>query len=208
MRAAPERNWWPRPSITAVPAPRNPLVKVNCSALSENLLESELFGHVRGAYTGAVKDKTGRFQLAHRGTIFLDEIGEVSPPHSVEASFGCCRKRNSSGWGDAETVKVDVRVIAATNRNLLEMVRLGEFREDLYYRLKVVETILPPLRNRRRTSLSLPSTSSRSSTGNSTSMCQGCPGGSRICLCRMAGREMSVNSSTPWSTPLSCPGAP
>jgi two-component system, NtrC family, response regulator HydG len=124
------------------------LVKVNCSALSENLLESELFGHVRGAYTGAVKDKTGRFQLAHKGTIFLDEIGEVSPRIQLKL-LRVLQEKEFERVGDAETVKVDVRVIAATNRNLLEMVRQGEFREDLYYRLKVVETILPPLRNRR-----------------------------------------------------------
>ncbi len=124
------------------------LVKVNCSALSENLLESELFGHVRGAYTGAVKDKMGRFQLAHRGTIFLDEIGEVSPRIQLKL-LRVLQEKEFERVGDSETVKVDVRVIAATNRNLLEMARLGEFREDLYYRLKVVETILPPLRNRR-----------------------------------------------------------
>ncbi len=123
-----------------------PLVKVNCSALSEGLLESELFGHVRGAFTGAVKDKTGRFQMADGGTIFLDEIGEVSQRVQLRL-LRVLQERVFERVGDSSPMGVDVRVIAATNRDLSAKVRKGEFREDLYYRLKVVEIQLPPLRD-------------------------------------------------------------
>jgi two-component system response regulator HydG len=125
-----------------------PLVKVNCSALSENLLESELFGHVRGAFTGAVSDRIGRFQKADGGSLFLDEIGDISP--RVQASLlRVLQDKEFERVGDSKPVKVDVRVIAATNKDLLEKVKRGEFREDLYYRLKVVEVSLPPLREKR-----------------------------------------------------------
>jgi PAS domain S-box-containing protein len=125
-----------------------PLVKVNCSALSENLLESELFGHIRGAFTGAVKDKVGRFQLAHGGTIFLDEIGDISPRMQVKL-LRVLQEKEFERVGESTSIKVDVRVIAATNQNLLEKVKTRKFREDLYYRLKVVEIEIPPLRERR-----------------------------------------------------------
>jgi two-component system response regulator HydG len=125
-----------------------PLVKVNCSALSENLLESELFGHVKGAFTGAVSDRVGRFQKADGGSLFLDEIGDISP--RVQASLlRVLQDKEFERVGDSKPVKVDVRVIAATNKDLLEKVKRGEFREDLYYRLKVVEVSLPPLREKR-----------------------------------------------------------
>jgi two-component system response regulator HydG len=124
-----------------------PLVKVNCAALSESLLESELFGHVRGAFTGAVKDKVGRFQRADGGTIFLDEIGEISPRTQLRL-LRVLQEMEFERVGDSTPLRVDVRVIAATNRDLSEKVRRGEFREDLYYRLKVVEIALPPLRKR------------------------------------------------------------
>ncbi|HSB34455.1 MAG TPA: sigma 54-interacting transcriptional regulator, partial [Nitrospirota bacterium] len=125
-----------------------PLVKVNCSALSENLLESELFGHVKGAFTGAVSDRIGRFQKADGGSLFLDEIGDVSP--RVQASLlRVLQTKEFERVGDSKPIKVDVRVIVATNKDLLEQVKRGEFREDLYYRLKVVEVFLPPLRDRR-----------------------------------------------------------
>jgi two-component system response regulator HydG len=126
----------------------NPLITVNCSALSENLLESELFGHVRGAFTGAVKDKAGRFQLAHGGTVFLDEIGDITPRIQLKL-LRFLQEREFEKVGDSIPVKVDVRVIAATNRDLKKKVSLGEFREDLYYRLNVVEIALPSLRERR-----------------------------------------------------------
>ncbi|GAB7082004.1 sigma-54 dependent transcriptional regulator [Megalodesulfovibrio paquesii] len=124
------------------------LVKVNCSALSENLLESELFGHVRGAFTGAVRDKIGRFKLAHRGTIFLDEIGDISPRIQLHL-LRVLQEKEFERVGDTDTIKVDVRIIAATNVDLREKVRRGEFREDLFYRLKVVELQLPALKDRR-----------------------------------------------------------
>jgi len=124
------------------------LVKVNCAALSEGLLESELFGHVRGAFTGAVKDKVGRFQRAHGGSIFLDEIGEMTPAMQLRF-LRVLETMEFERVGDSTPVKVDVRVIAATNRDLRRKVELGELREDLYFRLKVVEIHLPALRERR-----------------------------------------------------------
>jgi len=125
-----------------------PLVKVNCSALSENLLESELFGHVRGAFTGADKDKVGRFQKAEGGTIFLDEIGDLS--HQMQLRLlRVLQDKVFERVGDSNPIKADVRVITATNQDLSEKVRSGVFREDLYYRLKVIELALPPLRDRK-----------------------------------------------------------
>jgi two-component system response regulator HydG len=125
----------------------NPLVTVNCSVLSENLLESELFGHVKGAFTGAIKDAKGRFQTAQGGTILLDEIGDISPRIQLKL-LRVLEEREFERVGESIPIKVDARVIGCTNRDLREKVRLGEFREDLYYRLKVVEVALPPLRER------------------------------------------------------------
>jgi PAS domain S-box-containing protein len=125
-----------------------PLVKVNCSALSESLLESELFGHVRGAFTGADKDKIGRFQKAEGGSIFLDEIGDLSPQMQLRL-LRVLQDKVFERVGDSTPIKADVRVITATNQDLSRKVRSGQFREDLYYRLKVVELALPPLRDRK-----------------------------------------------------------
>ena len=125
----------------------NPLVNVNCSALSENLLESELFGHVQGAFTGAISDKQGRFQAANGGTILLDEIGDISPRIQLKL-LRVLEEKKFERVGESIPQKVDIRIITCTNRNLKEKVKLGHFREDLYYRLKVVEIALPPLRKR------------------------------------------------------------
>ena len=126
----------------------HPFITVNCSALSESLLESELFGHVKGAYTGAVKDRLGRFEEAEGGTIFLDEIGELSPYIQVKL-LRVLQEREIERVGESVKRKVDIRVITATHRDLLSMVAEGKFREDLYYRLKVFPIHLPPLRERR-----------------------------------------------------------
>jgi len=125
-----------------------PLVKVNCSALPESLLESELFGHVKGAFTGAIRDNLGRFHIADGGAIFLDEIGDISPKIQLKL-LRVLEEKEFERVGSSTPTKVDVRLIAATNKNLMEKVSLGELREDLYYRLKVVEIRLPPLRERR-----------------------------------------------------------
>jgi PAS domain S-box-containing protein len=125
-----------------------PFVTVNCSALPDNLLESELFGYVQGAFTDAKKDKPGRFQLAHTGTILLDEIGEISPAMQVKL-LRVLQQREFEPLGATRTVKVDVRVIAATNKDLVEAVNDGSFRDDLYYRLNVIRIQIPALSERR-----------------------------------------------------------
>lgn len=125
-----------------------PFVKVNCAALPESIIESELFGHERGAFTGAVGQRKGRFELAHGGTIFLDEIGELSPQVQVKL-LRVLQEREIERIGGNSTIKVDVRVIAATNRNLEDELRVGRFREDLYYRLNVFPIRIPPLRERK-----------------------------------------------------------
>jgi transcriptional regulator with PAS, ATPase and Fis domain len=124
------------------------LIKVNCSAIPENLVESELFGYEKGAFTGAAQRKPGRFELAHKGTIFLDEIGDL--PTSMQIKLlGVLQDGTFERLGGTETISVDVKIIAATNRNLEDDVKKGIFREDLYYRLNVIPVHIPALRERR-----------------------------------------------------------
>ncbi|HLK49906.1 MAG TPA: sigma-54 dependent transcriptional regulator [Bryobacteraceae bacterium] len=132
---------------SASPRANLPMVAVNCSAVPENLLEAELFGHVKGAFTGAIGQRIGRFEQAHKSTIFLDEISDM--PLELQAKLlRVLQEREFQRLGSSDTIQVDVRVIAATNVNLLDRVRQGKFREDLYYRLNVVPLEMPPLRKR------------------------------------------------------------
>lgn len=124
-----------------------PFVRVNCGALVESLLESELFGHEKGAFTGAVKRKKGRFELAHQGSIFLDEIGDISPNMQLKL-LRVLQEREFERVGSEETIQVDVRILVATNKNLSDLVQQGKFREDLFYRLHIIPIYLPPLRER------------------------------------------------------------
>src|SRR5207248_7799104 len=131
----------------ASPRRAGPFVAVNCAALPESLLESELFGHEKGAFTSAVGQRKGRFELAHNGTILLDEVGEI--PLAMQAKLlRVLQERRFERVGGAQVVDTDVRVIAATNRDLLRLAKEGKFREDLYYRLNVVKIDLPPLHER------------------------------------------------------------
>ena len=130
------------------PRKNKPFIKVNCAALSESLLESELFGHEKGSFTGAIGRKEGRFELADGGTLFLDEIGEISPSLQIKL-LRVLQQREFERVGGTQTVKVDVRLVTATNRDLAAEMKAGHFREDLYYRLNVVAMTLPPLRQRK-----------------------------------------------------------
>jgi two-component system NtrC family response regulator len=132
----------------ASPRSRGPMISVNVAALPETLLESELFGHQRGAFTGADREHRGRFELADGGTLFLDEIGDLPRGTQVKL-LRALQEQAFQRLGSTQTVKVDVRVVAATNRDLEAMIRTGEFRDDLYYRLNVVTIDIPPLRERR-----------------------------------------------------------
>ena len=130
------------------PVAHGPFIKVNCSAFSEGVLESELFGHEKGAFTGAVSTKKGRFELADGGTLFLDEIGDM--PLSIQVKMlRFLQEKTFERVGGTKTLKVDVRIVSATHKNLEQMVKEGTFREDLYYRLRVVKMEMPPLRRRR-----------------------------------------------------------
>ncbi len=127
---------------------QGPFVAVNCGALPDTLLESELFGYLKGAFTGAQKDKPGRFALARKGTLFLDEIGDISPAMQVKL-LRVLQERQYEPLGSQVSEKTDARIICATNRDLEDLVRKGEFRQDLYYRIHIIEMVIPPLRDRR-----------------------------------------------------------
>ena len=131
------------------PRARGPLIKVCCAALPDTLLESELFGHEKGAFTDAVCRRLGRFELAHRGTIFLDEVGEMTPAMQAKL-LRVLQEKEFERLGSSETIKVDVRIIVATNKELKEEVAKGRFRADLYFRLNVIPLLLPPLRERKQ----------------------------------------------------------
>lgn len=129
------------------PRKDGPFIKINCGALPSTLMDTELFGHEKGAFTGALSLKRGRFERAHKGTIFLDEAGELTPEAQVRL-LRVLQEKEIERVGGASPIKVDIRVIAATHRNLEEMVQEGSFREDLYFRLKVFPIVIPPLRER------------------------------------------------------------
>ena len=124
-----------------------PFVPINCGAIPEELMESELFGHERGAFTGAIRERKGRFEIAHTGTVLLDEIGEMSPKLQIKL-LRVLQERKFERVGSSRTIEVDVRVIAATNKDLEQSVATGKFREDLFYRLNVIPFMVPPLRQR------------------------------------------------------------
>jgi transcriptional regulator with PAS, ATPase and Fis domain len=132
----------------ASPRRQHRFVAINCSAIPETLLEAELFGHVRGAFTGAVANRQGRVEQANRGTLFLDEVGTMTPALQSKL-LRVLQSREFERLGDSQTIRVDVRVVAATNSDLKKMVEDGAFREDLYYRLNVIPVRIPPLRERR-----------------------------------------------------------
>src|SRR3989337_2868426 len=125
-----------------------PFVTINCAAIPETLIESELFGHERGAFTNAIEKKLGRFEIAHHGTLFLDEIGELSLNTQAKI-LRFLEEKEFNRVGGSKTIKVDVRLITATNRDLNQLLKKGGFREDLYYRINVVPVVLPPLRERK-----------------------------------------------------------
>ena len=132
----------------------NAFIKINCAAIADNLMESELFGYEKGAFTGAVVTKPGKFELANRGTLFLDEVGELPKVMQVKL-LRVLQEQEFERVGGLRTIKVDVRLVTATNRNLLQDIKEGRFREDLFYRLNVFPVVIPPLRNRKEDVLPL-----------------------------------------------------
>jgi formate hydrogenlyase transcriptional activator len=140
------------------------LVKVNCAAVPTGLLESELFGHEKGAFTGAIAHRVGRFELAHRGTMFLDEVGDI-PPDLQPKLLRVLQEQEFERLGSSRTIRVDVRLVAATNADLAQKVGENQFRSDLYYRLNVFPVVIPPLRDRRETSRCSRATSRKNTRG-------------------------------------------
>ena len=146
-KAVPVRNWWHGPSIATVRGAEKPFVAINCAAIPENLLESELFGHEKGSFTGAIALKKGRLEVAEGGTVFLDEVGELAPMLQAKL-LRALQEHEFDRVGGTRPLKLNARVIAATNKNLEEAIKNSEFRQDLYYRLNVVSVVVPPLRDR------------------------------------------------------------
>ena len=181
------------------PRGSGPFIRVNCGALAENLLESELFGHVRGAFTGAIDNRTGRFEAAHTGTVFLDEINSTTPKLQVKL-LRVLQEHEFERVGDTQTIRVDTRVIAASNRDLLEEVEAGRFREDLYYRLNVVTIYLPPLARAARghPAAGRPS-SSASTTSRTSATCRTSSPRPWRCCATTTGRATSASCRTTWS---------
>ena len=147
-RPAPARRWWPARSTPRASAADMPFVPVNCGALTQNLAESQLFGHKKGAFTGADRDHKGFFEVANGGTVFLDELGELDKNIQVKL-LRFLESGEIQRLGDSQPITVDVRVICATNRDLRQMIAEGQFREDLLFRLNMFHVHLPPLRDRR-----------------------------------------------------------
>ena len=181
------------------PRKDRPFVAVNCGALTETLLESELFGHVRGAFTGAATNKKGLFEVAERGTIFLDEIGEMSPLMQVKL-LRVLQERVFRRVGGTDEIAADVRIIAATNRDLAQMVAENKFREDLYYRINVIPLHLPPLRERGE---DIPLLAEHFVTRFAARAGQAGAGARRrepvAAACSTTGRATSASSRTRWS---------
>jgi len=177
-----------------------PFLAINCAAIPDTLLESELFGYEKGAFTDARAQKRGLFELADKGTLFLDEIGEI--PLSLQAKLlrvleeQCFRR-----LGGLQDIHVDLRIIAATNKNLREAVKEGAFRQDLYYRLNVIQLIVPPLRDGRRTYCRWRAFSSSTTTGSSSGRSKGSRRKPRACCWRTTGRATYASCATPSSAP-------
>ena len=146
--------------IRTAPRKGYPLIKVSCAALPETLLEAELFGHEKGAFTGALRQRRGRFEMANQGTLFLDEIGEISPVVQVKL-LRVLQERTFERVGSNEPIETDVRLVCATQKDLRKEVAQGRFREDLFYRLNVVPIIVPPLRQRQEDILVIAESCSR-----------------------------------------------
>ena len=203
---APARSSSPTRCTTTRRGRRSRSCKVNCAALPETLLESELFGHERGAFTGAQARRKGRFELADGGTLFLDEIGELSP--GIQAKLlRVLQEREFERLGGTETIQVDVRLIAATNQDLETAIADGTFREDLYYRLNVFAIFVPPLRERKPTCCSWPTTSWRSTPGCTGGASSGSRRRRSTCWSAITGRGTCASWRTPSSAPCWWPTA-
>ena len=174
---------------------RAPFVEVNCAAIPEELIESELFGHAKGAFTGAVADRRGKFELATGGTLFLDEVGDMSLKTQAKV-LRALQEQVIEPVGGQSSIRVDVRVIAATNKDLAEEIRAGRFREDLYFRLNVIPIYVPPLRERGDDSSGWPSTSSPSSRASTAGGRNDSRPKRSGCCAPTAGRATSANCAT------------